>query len=97
MGLKLKNQTVKLFEISELVCCFCRCKPVFLIRRHQVKGGGGGEGGFTVVTGGGRGGGGGGGGEVLQFSLGVGKEILRPLSVGAIPHLSATVCEKSAS
>ena len=39
----------------------------------------------------------GGGGEDLQFSLGVGKEILRPLSVGAIPHLSATVCEKSAS
>ena len=38
-----------------------------------------------------------GGGEDLQFSLGVGKEILRPLSVGAIPHLSATVCEKSAS
>ena len=37
------------------------------------------------------------GGEDLQFSLGVGKEILRPLSVGAIPHLSATVCEKSAS
>ena len=37
------------------------------------------------------------GGEDLQFSLGVGKEILRPLSVGAIPHLSATVWEKSAS
>ena len=42
-------------------------------------------------------GGGGGGEEDLQFSLGVGKEILRPLSVGAIPHLPAMVCEKSAS
>ena len=52
MGLKLKNQTVKLFEISELVCCFCRCRPVFLIRGYRVKGGGGG---FTVLTGGGQG------------------------------------------
>ena len=39
LGLKLKNQTVKLFQISELVCCFCRWKPVFLIRGYRVKGG----------------------------------------------------------
>ena len=33
----------------------------------------------------------------LQLSVGVGKEVLEPLSMRAIPRLTSMVCKKSAS